>query len=195
MTWCAGPASTWSLSPATLTWKNSSSPSAKMAMNFTRSSRGTELSSARSKRRSPKSSQESSRFENRSAPNSSRSRTCVGPRRCLDVGQDVDVWWLDGPDQLLFLSGFFHGCFFDHRLSVLAVGGNTWARSSFWDRAGWLSFFGAGAWAVCDFRRDVGHRSPLCGGIAVHSGIWDFGGGHLVVRLHRKVRLSGAARR
>ena len=34
------PASTWSFSPATRTWKNSSSPSEKMARNFTRSSSG-----------------------------------------------------------------------------------------------------------------------------------------------------------
>ena len=34
------PAATWSSRPATLTWKNSSSPSEKMARNFTRSRSG-----------------------------------------------------------------------------------------------------------------------------------------------------------
>ena len=34
------PAATWSSRPATVTWKNSSSPSEKMARNFTRSRRG-----------------------------------------------------------------------------------------------------------------------------------------------------------
>src|SRR5580704_2948880 len=62
------PASTWSLSPATRTWKNSSRPSEKMARNLTRSSSGTRSSSARSSSRAPNSSHDSSRFENRSGP-------------------------------------------------------------------------------------------------------------------------------
>ncbi len=67
-TGCAGPASTWSFSPATRTWKNSSRPSEKMARNFTRSSSGTRSSSARSRSRAPNSSHDSSRLEKRSGP-------------------------------------------------------------------------------------------------------------------------------
>ena len=129
------PASTWSFSPATLTWKNSSSPSARIARNLTRSSTGTEVSSARSSSRSPKASQVSSLFANRSGPNSVQLEDGARTAAMSGRGQDVHVWWLDGPDQLLFLSGFFDGRLFDRRLSILAEGGNTRARSTFWDRA------------------------------------------------------------
>ena len=59
------PAATWSSRPATRTWKNSSSPSAKMPRNLTRSSRGRRSSATRSRSRAAKSSQDSSRLMNR----------------------------------------------------------------------------------------------------------------------------------
>ena len=61
------PAATWSSSPATRTWKNSSSPSEKIARNLIRSNSGSRSSDARSRRRSPKSSHDSSRLMKRSA--------------------------------------------------------------------------------------------------------------------------------
>ena len=59
------PATTLSCRPATRTWKNSSMSWAKIAMNFTRSSRASLSSSARSRRRAAKSSRDSSRLVNR----------------------------------------------------------------------------------------------------------------------------------
>ena len=61
----AQPATTWSVRPATRTWKNSSRFWLKMAQNLARSSSGTAGSSADSRTRALKSSQDSSRFRNR----------------------------------------------------------------------------------------------------------------------------------